>query len=175
MNHEKKAAVLALLWFSTALLYAQETQSDEQLYGPAAFGMGFEANMNAAENFAGGVSAYFDINIGRFFAVGVAAAHSRAFSDFKFFPEINVYEVAALFRWYFMMQGHTGFFVQAEAGGHIASKYIESGVDTRPVLSGGLRGGYRWAYRQFYVEPYLRAGYPYIFAAGILLGVRHAR
>jgi len=110
-----------------------------------------------------GAALGFDYNIARSFAVGFSIAASSNFSG------IVVIEPAALFRWYFLGKGHTGFFAQADAGAYL----VLEGGDITPLFLGGLRGGFRLPLgSSFYIEPYGRAGYPFAFGIGFLAGLR---
>jgi len=128
-----------------------------------AFGLGPEFNMNSRENFAGGAALSFDFNIASSFAAGLTVTGSSNFSG------IAVIEPAALFRWYFLGKGHTGFFAQADAGAYLV---LEEGELT-PLFLGGLRAGFRLPLgSSFYIEPYGRGGYPFVFGIGLLAGLR---
>jgi len=129
-------------------------------------GLAPEWNMNSRENFAGGLGLHFDYNFpiaGACFAAGVAAGASTNFSG------IGTVEPGALFRWYFPGGGYAGGFLQADLG---TSLILESGGVT-PLFLGGLRGGYRFPIGgMFYIEPYGRAGYPFMFGIGATAGIR---
>jgi hypothetical protein len=67
-----------------------------------------------------------------------------------------------------------GFFVQAEAG---AGLFALNGDFTVPAETGrfsvGLAAGWRFPLgERWYVEPFLRAGYPYIAGGGVSAGFR---
>ncbi|MDR1096231.1 MAG: hypothetical protein LBL31_07560 [Spirochaetaceae bacterium] len=60
------------------------------------------------------------------------------------------------------------FFVQAEGG---AGVFFTEGNSPNARLMGGIAAGSRIAlsrFSSFYVEPYLRVGYPYLLGAGVL-------
>jgi len=129
-----------------------------------AVSLGLEWNMNARENFSGGAVLGFDYKLPLAipFAVGVTAIYSNNFNG------VAAIEPAALFRWYFLGKGHTGFFVQADIGAYL----IFEGDDFYPLFLGGLRGGFRLPLgSMFYVEPYGRIGYPFAFGIGITAGI----
>jgi hypothetical protein len=65
-------------------------------------------------------------------------------------------------------QEHRNFFVQADIGAYL---FLEEGEVT-PMFNGGLRVGYRIPLGSFYIEPYGRGGYPYIFGIGLAAGVK---
>jgi len=139
------------------------------------FSFGPEMNMNAPEYFAGALSLGFDFNLPLSitpFAVGINIIGSSNFSG------INVLEISALFRWYFLnltsdsrtSQGnsHIGFFAQANLG----YNYID--IEGAPIaLISELRGGYRFPLGAiFFIEPYGRIGYPVMWGLGVLGGIQ---
>jgi len=127
-----------------------------------AIGIGPEWNMDSRNNFAmGGVFA-FDVTLPKSFALGFTVTGSNNFTG------ITVLEPAALFRWYFLGSGHSGFFAQADLGAFLI---FEDG-DITPMPLGGLRAGYRFILAShFYVEPNGRIGYPFAFGIGALAGL----
>ena len=150
-------AVLALI--CAGAVFAQEGRAAYT----AAAGVGPEWNMNSREDFAMGAVLGFDINLPGMFAAGLTAAYSNNFSG------IQVIEPAALFRWYFLPNDHTGLFVQADLGAYLI---LEDG-EIEPMFLGGLRAGIRLPLgAMFYAEPYGRVGYPFMFGIGALAGVR---
>jgi hypothetical protein len=118
--------------------------------------------MNSRENFAGGAALAFDYNLPRSFALGLNITASSNFSG------ITVIEPAALLRWYFL-GGHSGIFVQADGGAYLI---LEDEKFTAMFL-GGLRCGFRLPVKSsFYLEPYGRIGYPFVFGIGVLTGIK---
>jgi len=129
----------------------------------AAIGLGLEWNMNSREDFGGGAVIGFDYNLSAPLALGAIVTTSYNFND------IIIVEPAVLFRWYFLNNGHRGFFAQADLGTHI----LTEGGDTEFRFLGGLRGGYRFTLgKALYIEPYGRLGYPFAFAIGAMAGLR---
>jgi hypothetical protein len=125
--------------------------------------LGLEWNMNSHKGYAAGAGLGFDFNLSRFFAIGLSVTASHNFTVF------TAIEPAAMFRWYFLGKNHTGFFAQADAGAYL---YMEN-EQTIPVFLGGLRTGLRLPLgRSFYIEPYGRAGYPFVFGIGVTAGMR---
>ncbi|MCL2758911.1 MAG: OmpA family protein [Treponema sp.] len=126
-----------------------------------AVGFGVEMNMNSPENFAGGVLFNFDVNLATQFALGVNITGSTNFND------INVLEFSGMFRWYFLSLKHDGWFAQINAG----YNYVD--VEGAPMaFITELRGGIRIPMGNFYLEPYGRVGYPVVWGAGIVAGIR---
>jgi len=127
-----------------------------------ALGLGLEWNMNSRENFAGGAVLGFSFNLSHLFAIGLNATYSNNFSG------ISTIEPAALFRWYILGKS-TGLFVQADAGAYL----VFEAKEFTPMFMGGLRGGYRLPIgSSFYIEPYGRGGYPFVFGVGVTAGIR---
>jgi len=126
-------------------------------------GLGAEWNMNSREMFAGGALLNFDFNLPMApIAVGVTGTVSSNFG------EGLVVESSALFRWYFLGKKWSGFFAQADIG----AVFIFEEDETKPMFMGGLKAGYRFPLGMFYVEPYGRVGYPFMFGIGVLAGIR---
>ena len=146
-------------------IYAQEDSGSQGM----AFGMGPEWNMNSRHNFAGGLVLGFDYNlpVSVPLAMGINVAGSYNFSY------TVVLEAAPFLRWYFMGVGYTGFFVQADVGYYYAMEDLnKKDKNTFDRINGGLRAGYRLPMESsFYIEPYIRAGYPFVFGVGLMAGI----
>ena len=138
-------------------------------------GLGAEINMNSGSEFGVGVMAALGFNFGRYWAVGLMAKGSHDFSS------AWVLEGGGVVRAYFSgrspWQGefHSGLFAQAEGGVHYIMEdnvYMYEGESLlRPM--GGLRVGYRFLLGPvIYLEPYGRGGYPFLWGAGAIAGVR---
>jgi len=140
-------------------------------------GLGPEINLNSGTAFDLGAVLSLDVSFADYWGVGVVAKGSHDFSS------AWVVEGAAFGRRYFSgaapRQGSTysGFFAQAEAGIHIIVEdnvHLEVGESLTRVM-GGLRAGYRFllgSSRGFYLEPYARGGYPYLWGVGVIAGMR---
>ena len=149
----KKALItIALVLFLGISSFAQETK--------IAFGYGAELNMNAEYGVGGGAILCFDFAIFQQFALGLNVTLS---GDDSYNA---VLETAAMVRWYF----YKGFFAEADVGLTIFS--LRDDVMPREFLA-GLRAGYRLPFgKLFYVEGHVRVGYPFIFGAGAVVGLR---
>ena len=165
------AAFKYIFFLATALmlaagqnLFAQTEAGSKRI----AVYTGPEFNMNSRENFAGRVSLGLDFSLPSHpMAIGVEAAGSYNFSN------AVVIEAEAFFRWYFPGKRHTGFFAQAEAGLYYIMENMNGFRDKFPMFLGGLRAGYRLPLGQsFFIEPYVRGGYPFVFGIGVLAGIR---
>jgi len=141
---------------------AQNEQGEKRF----AAGAGLEWNMNSRKNFGLGFPVSFDYML----PVAVAPLSVGAtFTTSVNFTGDTVLEPAAMFRWYFLGSGHTGFFAQADVGAYI----IFEDNEIYSLFLGGLRGGYRMPLgSRFYVEPSVRVGYPFAFGVGATAGLR---
>ena len=83
--------------------------------------------------------------------------------------EVRALELNFLARFYFFsIAGHSGLFIQLNAGPAIFTK-----PSAKTSISAGLSLGWRFLLgRRFFVEPAIRGGYPYIAGAGLSAGVR---
>lgn len=129
-------------------------------------GLGLEWNMNSRENFSGGIVLGFDYNLPisfKQFAAGVTFTISNNFSG------ITVIEPAAMFRWYFLGSDYFGWFAQADIGAFLVVEDPENSY----LFLGGVRGGFRLPFgTKFYVEPFGRFGYPFMFGIGAMAGMK---
>ncbi len=145
-----------------------ETSSDESTVSAKKMSLriGPEWNMNARENFAAGAVIGFDYGFLGMFAAGLSLTASSNFNG------ITVLEPAAAFRWYFLPRNkgtYSGFFVQADIGAYLV--FEDGGPST--LFDGGLRAGFRLPLgKMFYIEPYGRVGYPFVFGLGAAAGIR---
>jgi len=144
-------------------LFAQDNSNEEASHSFMAVGLGVEWNMDSRDNFAGGGVFNIDFNLPSVpLALGITAAFSSNFYD-NF-----VIETSALFRWYFLGKNHSGLFAQADAG----AVFIFESEEMTPLFMGGLRGGFRLPLGDmFFIEPYGRVGYPFMFGVGVLAGI----
>jgi len=127
----------------------------------AFFTIGGEVNGNTREGFAAGgiFSIGFDIN--RYFAMGIKKTYSY---DFE---EMTVMEDAVFFRYYPLETFR--LFIQAELGTVI---FFDEGKSS-PSIMGGLAVGWHIPLgNNFYVEPIVRAGYPFLWSTGVMVGFR---
>jgi len=123
-----------------------------------ALGTGIEWNMNSTKDFASAFGVHFgaDYSINSSFAVGLDLGLS--------FSEIFTFEAAPFFRWYFLKD--IQMFAQADAG-----LWIGTDVGTTFLL--GVTDGARLPLaKNFYIEPYTRIGYPFMYGIGVNAGIR---
>ncbi|ULQ60846.1 hypothetical protein K7I13_06155 [Brucepastera parasyntrophica] len=163
---------MLLIFLFLPPLAAQEPAAGEsaELSSPAAgipkmsAGLLLEANANTREGVSFGGGLRFDYLVLDFLAVGTQVSVS---SDFA---ELVTLEPSALVRWYVPVLGGDGkgLFVQGNLG---ASLIFEEGELT-PAILGGLAAGYRFVFGSWFVEPFGRGGYPFLWGAGVSAGLR---
>jgi hypothetical protein len=132
----------------------------------AHLGLGFEGNMNTREAFIFGQSVSFDYAFFSHFAAGGSLTISYDFKEFySFEPEL-------FGRWYFWEVGVPGggLFLQEDMGVRIAMNDLEPDFS----FLGGVSLGFRWAFphTDYYIEPYVRGGYPFRVGVGLRGGTR---
>jgi hypothetical protein len=124
-------------------------------------GLGVEGNANAREGAAIGGNLSLGVNLNSQFSLGIKTVFS---SDTG---AVSTLEPAAFFRYYLPLKIN-GFFAQAELG---ASFFFEDG-NSYPAFQGGLSFGWRYNFvKNWYIEPAVRFGYPFVWGAGVLAGL----
>ena len=166
----------AYMLFKSYIVYRSSVT--EQLLGRAAIyyksALGFmaEANKNCVESIApaGGIS--FDYSFVRRFSFGLKAVVSYDLYGKRVDEnEVVTFEPLATLRAYVASpsgEPGAGLFLEGQGGATIL--FVNDEV--RSVGNAGVSLGYRTAIGNAYIEPYLRGGYPYLFGAGLSLGVR---
>ena len=135
-----------------------------------------EANMNSPEACAMGTGLYtlfmlpLKLKIGHL-SLGAKALYSN---DFK---KHHIFDAALLFRWNFydfskIKERDSGFFIQLEGGAVFGLKEKRETSKLFMYALGEAAFGYRFTINNFFIEPYLRGGYPVIWAIGISGGFR---
>jgi len=120
---------------------------------------------------------YMGLAYGGSFAIGYGSGSSFGLKVAYFFNQegIDTLEICLLLRFY--LQGknaYSGPFLQFLGG---PSLYNRTGSFAIPsnvgMISAGLGFGWRFLFaNRWFVEPVIRAGYPYIFGATVSAGVR---
>lgn len=128
-----------------------------------------EGNKNSISNIAlaGGIS--FDYSLSRRLSLGTKVIVS--YDVFEKENTILTIEPIGIIKWYVVSpsgEPSAGLFVEGVCGPELL--FINSKL--RTSLSAGLALGFRFTIDSFYIEPYLRGGYPYLFGTGINLGFR---
>jgi len=157
--------IFPVIFFIPCFVFAYDGYDDME--ARFSIGIGLELNVNARQQLAGGAALSFDANFGKSLAAGIIVT---GYTDFR---GRYMLEPVALLRWYFLKnRGHTSWFVQADLGAHISFKNEELD-ENKALVSGGLRVGLRIPLgRVFLLEPYVRAGYPFMLCFGITSGFR---
>ena len=138
--------------------------------GTGAFGGGLEWNGNAPKGVANAVAIGLDLNLPFAVAPLAAGANVTGSTDFS---GANALEFAALLRWYFLPDlgpgRYEGWFVQVNLGGTLFLTELEAPT----WFLGELRGGYRQPMgTNFFIEPYIRMGFPIMVGVGFFVGMR---
>jgi hypothetical protein len=130
------------------------------------FGLSLEANMNTYDKYTLGRSVSLDCQLFKYIVNGVILTVS---DDFTL---ITVIEPEIFARWYYLNLGLKGggFFVQGDLG---MSLFLEN-TDSQVRGLGGLTAGFRYPMLEgdYFAEPYVRCGYPFIWGFGIRAGCR---
>jgi hypothetical protein len=127
-------------------------------------GLGFEGNSNTREGSAFGGSLSIGVDLDHQFSLGLKAVFSSNMDT------VTTLEPAAFFRYYLPLK-ISGLFAQAELGTAI---FFEDG-ESYPAFLGGLAFGWRLNMgKNWYIEPTIRGGYPFVWGVGILAGLRFA-
>jgi hypothetical protein len=129
-------------------------------YSPTSAGFGARAgeDYRFGEQFSFGTSFLLSSDIDGSFTTFEFSANLRYYLFRNESSLINHYNQATVFH----------FFVQAEGG---AGVFFTEDNPPQARLMGGLAAGSRIALGQsnsFYIEPYLRIGYPYLYGVGVL-------
>ena len=139
------------------------------LYKKAAVGLSAEANKNSLDFIAPSLGVSFDYAISRKFSVGAKVLASYDSREEK--NSLFAMEPMGYIRWYLVSpsgQPVTGLFVEGEIGASLF--FVNSSV--KSCLNAGAAAGFRQIFNDFYIEPELRFGYPYIFGFGLTGGFR---
>jgi len=161
----KKPLVFCLLLCTAGSLFAA---------GPINLfaGLGAEANAYTRKGAAAGGVLSLGVDIAQMFGAGIKT------SFFHNFDAIGTLELSAFGRFYFMsllsdIPLLKGFFAQAELG--TAVLFEDSGsysAGSYPAFAAALAVGWRLTFMEkFYVEPFVRTGYPFIWSLGFTSGL----
>ena len=160
----KKILVIAVILLSTGYLHTQENQSEPPFFFAAP---AVEAVMYGRT----------PPSIGYGFALGSEGRISLGFKGMYAMPleehDITTFEITLFFRVY-VSKAANGLFAQFTYG---AVMFLGESEITFPAEKGsfsiGITAGWRFPLgSRFFIEPYIRGGYPYLGGAGISTGVR---
>lgn len=135
----------------------------------SSIGLLVEMNKNSISNVSPAAGISFDYSILRRLSLGAKVIVS--YDVFEKNNSILTIEPLGLIRWYVVSpsgEPSAGLFIEGECGPEVL--FVNSKIKTN--ISGGLSLGFRFTYNNFYFEPSLRGGYPYLFGAGINGGFR---
>ena len=134
-----------------------------------------EANMNSPKACAMGTGLYTLFMLPLKLKIGHLSLGAKALYSYDF-KKHHIFDAALLFRWNFydfskIKERDSGFFIQLEGGAVFGLKEREPSKLFMYAL-GEAAFGYRFTINNFFIEPYLRGGYPVIWAIGISGGIR---
>ena len=131
--------------------------------------------MNSPEACAIGTGLYTLFMLPLKLKIGHLSLGAKALYSYDF-KKHHIFDAALLFRWNFydfskIKERDSGFFIQLEGGAVFGLKEREPSKLFMYAL-GEAAFGYRFTINNFFIEPYLRGGYPVIWAIGISGGFR---
>ncbi|MCQ2602066.1 MAG: penicillin-binding protein activator LpoB [Treponema sp.] len=141
----------------------------ESVYKKVAQGFGAEINNNPAAIAAPAVSVSFDYNVSKKMSLGFKMVASISVS--KKDKKLVTIEPLGSLRFYpAFLNGEPGTGAFFEILGGVSILSFSS--DTQFFANAGGGFGYRFAFANFYIEPEIRVGYPYIAGAGLSVGFK---
>ena len=153
---------------------ARSSKTEQLLHHAATIyksSLGFivEANKNSLSHVSPAAGISFDYSITRRFSLGVKALLS--YDALEKDNTIYAIEPLAFARWYVVSptgEPSAGLFVEGEGGAEL----LLVNSEFKTSASAGVALGFRIPLGNFYFEPVLRGGYPYMFGAGLGAGFR---
>ena len=140
--------------------------ADERKSGDFWFGIGGETAMYSQLGYAFGGS----------FTIGYGAGSSIGLKAAWFFSEegIDTVELNFLLRFYFLKAANHGPFAQIMGGPALFNRTNNFAVPANSgMVSAGVSLGWRFIlFNNWFIEPSIRGGYPYIFGASVATGIR---
>jgi hypothetical protein len=159
---EAAAFVLTAIMLTVAApVFAQDAEpAGAGILNRLSFGLGFELNGYELEGIGLGSPLLGEYHIFPFLSAGLRIG---AFTDTALFA----LEPQAFARWYWPYLGRFRLFVAGDLG---MAVLVHEG-DPYAAFAGGVSAGVRiTTENHWYVEPYVRGGYPVIFGAGLMVG-----
>lgn len=135
----------------------------------SSLGLIVEANKNSISMIAPAAGISFDYSVFRKLSIGIKTIIS--YDVFEKENSILAVEPLGFIRWYVVSpsgEPSAGLFIEGQGGPELL--FVNSAV--RASANGGLSLGFRMTFQNFYLEPSIRGGYPYLFGAGINAGFR---
>ena len=148
---------------------AEQLLGRAAIYRKTALGVRVECNKNSLESIALGGGITFDYSFTRRLSGGikVLASYDVANAD----AAVTTLEPLATVRLYAVSpsgEPSTGLYIEGQCGASII--FVDSQLHY--AFDAGAAIGFRFGLDHFYIEPEIRGGYPYLFGAGVNLGVR---
>jgi hypothetical protein len=169
--------MVSLLFITGAVLGAIKGAGMPALYAQhdvvgLSLSLGLEGSGYSPESMAFGARLSGDYRFGEMLSLGTSFLFcgDGVLTTLEFSGNVRYYflrDEESLIRYYSFTSIYH-LFVQAEAG---AAAFLEENNSLQPHFMAGLTAGARIALGRFeswYIEPYLRVGYPYIFSMGVL-------
>ena len=135
----------------------------------SSLGLTLEANKNSISYVSPAAGITFDYSLLRKLSLGLKVIVSYDFLEKE--HSILAIEPLGFLRWYAVSptgEPSAGLFIEGQIGPELL--FVDSDIKT--TTSAGLELGFRIPLQNFYFEPFLRGGYPYIFGAGLSAGFR---
>ena len=135
----------------------------------SSLGVMAEVNKNSISMIAPAAGISFDYSVFRKISFGIKTLIS--YDVFEKENSILSVEPLGFIRWYVVSpsgEPSAGLFIEGQGGPELL--FVNSSV--KSSVSAGLSLGFRLTLQNFYFEPSIRGGYPYLFGAGINTGFR---
>ena len=135
----------------------------------SSLGVMAEVNKNSISMVAPAAGISFDYSVFRKISLGIKTLIS--YDAFEKENSILSVEPLGFIRWYVVSpsgEPSAGLFIEGQGGPELL--FVNSSV--KSSVNAGLSLGFRLTLQNFYFEPSIRGGYPYLFGAGINTGFR---
>lgn len=163
--HRKPLVMLICLTFFSLCFSLSPTDN----YHRTSLGLRAETNINSIDKVAFAAGLVFDYSIIPEISLGLKSIVSKDF--FQQNTSITTIETLASFRFYPLAPAGkpaTGLYAEAQGGATI----LLINTRLRYTFNAGIAMGYRFGLKNFYVEPEIRGGLPYILGLGLNVGFR---
>lgn len=148
---------------------AEQLLGRAAIYRKTAIGLRMECNKNSIESMALGGGMVFEYSFTRWLSGGIKFLVSYDIANTD--SAITTLEPLATVRFYVARpfgEPSTGLYIEGQCGASVI--FVDSLL--RYAFDAGAAIGFRFGLEHFYVEPEIRGGYPYLFGAGVNVGVR---
>ena len=136
-------------------------------YSKISIGLGGELNKNSIDSIAYALQVSFDYNVFGNISLGI-----KMLGNCDIYEKDIILEPLGFLRVYLgssLNDPVTGIFIEGLGG---ASIFLNDSAARVVVANAGVGLGYRFSFDNFYFEPSIRAGYPYIFGVCLSMGLR---